>query len=81
MVEAFSQGLDGIVGVAPDGAQGHAGFFAHAAGDLGEILAALFAQFGDGHADEAAVVEGRDADVGGEDGLLDGRAGRRGRRA
>jgi hypothetical protein len=75
MVEAFSRALTAVVGLAADGADGDAGFFAHAVGDLGEILAALFAEFGDGDADEAAVVEGGDADVGGENGLFDGGEG------
>src|SRR3989441_8409207 len=52
-------------------ADGDAPFLGELVDDLDQLLAALLGERGDGDADDVAVVGGREAEVGGEDRLLD----------
>ena len=64
--------LDGLEDVAANVADLHAAFLGEALGDLHELLAALAAHVGEGHADDVAVHCGVEAEVGELDALGDG---------
>ena len=73
----FLEALDDFIRVAAHVADRNARVLAHALADFDQILAPFLAEFGNRDANDASVVDRRDADVGRENGFVDrGQGGR-----
>jgi len=67
--------LDRLLRVPPDVADGHPSLLRALVGELDEVATALLRQGREGQPDHVAVVGRGEAEVGGQDGLLDGGQG------